>query len=101
MVGRARLLLPVERAGSPRGRRDGESAVDRDAVEIEPQAHLLQKAAGGDDLVEHLVAVRKDLAARRGADEERADVLRGEELPGGVVEEDVAAGVGRRLPLGL
>src|SRR5881397_1232034 len=97
MVGRALQLLPVERAGAPGRCRDAEGEVDGDAVEVEPQARLLQEAAGGDDLVEHLVAVRKHLAARRGAYEERADVLRGEELPGGVVEEDVAAGVVRRL----
>lgn len=52
-----------------------------------------EQTSGNDDLVEHLVAVREDLARWRGSDEERAEILRLEEFPGGVVEECVAAAV--------
>src|SRR6266542_2815040 len=68
---------------------------------VEGDASLEQQPAGGDQVVQHLVAVGEVLPAGGGFDEEGPLVLGGEELPAGVVQPGVIAAVGGDLGLEL
>src|SRR3712207_4111210 len=97
MVARPLARLAVEGAGPARGLGgDRPGVVDPHAVDVEPQALRVEQSAGGDHLVEHLVAVGEHLLLRC-VDEVGAGVLLGEEPPARVEEEAVVAAVVDRL----
>ena len=77
------------------------SRVDVYRLRIQGHAAWPQQPLGGDQVVQDLVAVGEVLAACGGLDEERAQVLRRQELPAGVVQPGVVAPVGGDLGLEL
>ena len=101
MVGGALLGLPVEGAGTAGGGGDTGGPVDVHGGRVQGDAAWQQQPAGGDQVVQYLVAVGEVLPAGGGFEEEGSQVLGGEELPAGVVEPGVVAAVGGDLGLEL
>ncbi len=95
------LVFLLNGRGTAGGGGDAGGPVDVHGGRVEGDASLEQQPAGGDQVVQHLVAVGEVLPAGGGFDEEGPLVLGGEELPAGVVEPGVIAAVGGDLGLEL
>src|SRR6266508_3171910 len=95
------LVFLLNGRGTAGGGGDAGGPVDVHGGRVEGDASLEQQPAGGDQVVQHLVAVGEVLAAGGGFDEEAPQVLGGQELPAGVVQPGVVGAVGGDLGLEL